>query len=370
MTEPSPESSAAPVPEAAVTAKSVVYVGSDDGNIHVFDVDLPSGALTAVQSVPAGPSPSFLAINPAGSFLFAVNEIGDWNGTGTGAIASFTIDPTAGTLVFVDRKSSGGAGPAHVATDRSGGWVVASNYGGGTVATLRVNPDGSLVSPGSIQSHGEGAHPHLSMAQADNKFIFVPDLNQDQVRQYRFDVETGVLHPNDPPWLETPKGEGPRHMDFHPTADLAFVVNESSDTVTSYRHDAATGRLSVLSTARTLPDGTDGKDNNCADIHVSPHGKHLYVSNRGHESIAVFSIDIATGKLSPLQHEPTGGNHPRNFEIDPAGTLLLVANRHSNNVVAFTIDPATGRVRPTGQVTTVPGPSFVGIHSLAVGSTP
>jgi len=337
-----------------------VYVGGYDPNIRVFELNPDDGALTAVGGpVEAGPSPSFLAADPDGEFLFAVNEVGDFNGESTGSVTSFAIDPATGGLTFVDRVSSVGQGPAHLSTDRSGAWLLVATYTGGNAAVLPIGRAGALGKAVSVQMHGNGAQSHMIMASPANDAVFVPNRALDTVAQYSFDAVSGALTPNAVPTVSAARGAGPRHMDFHPSLDRAYVINEDGHTVVVYALSEA-GELSPLQTIGTLPKGVDGAGNSCADIHLHPSGAFAYGSNRGHDSIVTYAVDPVDGTLTLIGHVPTGGQTPRNFEVSPDGTLLLVANQNSDNVVAFSID-GTGLPTATGAVTSVPTPSFVGV---------
>lgn len=342
-----------------------VYVGTYGSSIYVYELDIDSGALTAMGGpVDAGTNPSFLAVDPERRYLFAVNETANFQGMQTGAVASFGIDPATAALTFVDRVSSAGSGPAHVATDRGGKWVLVTNYGGGTAAVLPIEQGGMLGEAVDVESHGNGAQSHMIMAAPANDFVFVPNKGLDDVAQYLFDDMAGTLMPNAAPSVPLDDGAGPRHMDFHPSLDHAYLVGELDDTMRAYDYDPRNGRLTGIQTLGTLPGGFDGTQNTCADVHVHPAGTFVYGSNRGHDSIAIFEIDAGNGMLTFVGHQSTGGQTPRNFEISPGGELLLVANRDSDSIVAFHIDEQTGQLTPTGETTNVPSPSFVGIVYL------
>jgi 6-phosphogluconolactonase len=180
----------------------------------------------------------------------------------------------------------------------------------------------------------------------------VADLGLDRVMIYRLDLERGALPPNDPPWTATAPGAGPRHIDFHPNGRHVFVINEIDSTLTAYDYDAARGTLGELQTVSTLPEGFAGA-NSTADVHVHPSGRFVYGSNRGHDSLAIFAVDPATGRMSYVGHEPTHGRTPRNFAIDPTGAFLFAANQDSDTIVTFRVDQTTGALTPTGQVTAV-----------------
>jgi 6-phosphogluconolactonase len=172
---------------------------------------------------------------------------------------------------------------------------------------------------------------------------------------YQLELAHGKLVPSDPPWVDLHAGAGPRHFAFHPTLRYAYVINELDSTLTTFAYDRAQGTLTELDSISTLPDDF-GEHNTCADVHVSPSGRFVYGSNRGHDSIAIFAVDESTGKLSPVGHESTQGKTPRNFALDPTGALLLAANQDTDTVVSFWVDQRTGALTPTGHVTDVPAP--------------
>ncbi|WP_437965090.1 lactonase family protein [Sorangium sp. So ce260] len=339
----------------------LVYVGGHKG-IFVFRLDEADGALSAVQGpLDAEMNPTFLAVDPARQRLFAVNELGEVDGERSGAVSAFRIHPQDGTLAFINRVSSKGEGPAHLSTDRSGRFVLVANYGGGTAAVLPVGQDGALGQAASEASFGRRTRSHHAVTDPANRFAFVTNLGSNAIAQLTFDPETGRMDPNDPPALSLPAGTAPRHLEFHPNGRFAYVINESADSITTLSYDPSRGTLSALGTVSTLPDGVSGEDNACAEIQVSPSGKFVYGSNRGHDSIAIFAVDPERGTLTPAGHAPTQGRTPRHFQIATTGKLLLVANQDSENIVAFRVDEATGALEPTGRVTEVPEPTYVGI---------
>jgi 6-phosphogluconolactonase len=308
--------------------------------------------------VDAGENPSFLAVDPAHTTLYAVNEAGG----GNGAVAAFHIEKTTGALTFVNRKSSQGDGPAHVATDHAGAFVFVANYGGGTVAVLPIDGGtGTLGDAIDVHDHGGGANPHQVVLDPKNPFAFVPNKGLDTVTQYTFDAKTGALSDNGV--LDTAKGAGPRHLDFHPTAPHAYLVDELDSTISALSYDAAKGTLAITQTLSTLPSDYTGQ-NTCAEVQVSPSGKFVYASNRGHDSIAIFRIET-DGTLTLTGHQSTLGQTPRHFHAEPSGRFLVVANQSSNNVVTFSVDPSTGALTPTGTMVSVPSPSYAGVVYLA-----
>jgi 6-phosphogluconolactonase len=346
------------------TRRDAQILGGRSEGIYIYRFDPVSGTLTTAGKAIGVDNPSFLALHPNRRYLYAANEVGDFDGQPTGAISAFAIDPHTGGLTYLNQQASHGTDPCHLSIDQTGKFVLVANYSSGSVAALPIQVDGRLASASSIIQHQgssvnprrqEGPHAHSITLDPANRFAFVADLGLDKVMIYRLDLEQGQLIANDPGWVEINAGAGPRHFAFHPTAHYAYLINEIGSTVTALAYDPAQGSLSVLQTVPTLPADFSGTSH-CADIHVHPSGKFVYGSNRGHDSIAIFGVNQATGKLNPLGHEPTGGRTPRNFAIDPTGAYLRAANQNSDSIVVFRIDPDTGRLTPTGHIAQVPVP--------------
>ena len=345
------------------------YTGPKSQGIYVSRLDLGTGRLTEPELAGAVASPSYVAIHPNRQFLYSVNEVNTFQGQKTGAVSAFAIESQTGKLTLLNQQSSGGGGPCHLNVDRTGKDVLVANYGGGSCAVLPIDKDGQLgKATAFIQHHGtsvkkqrqEGPHAHGIYLDAHNRFAFVPDLGLDKVMIYKFDPTAGTLTPNDPPFASLAPGSGPRHLAFHPSGQYAYVISEMLCTVTAFRYDPDRGSLEPMQTVSTLPAGQQVRPSfSTAEIEVHPNGRFLYGSNRGHDTIAVFAIDPTTGKLTPIQHEPTQGKTPRGFSIDPTGRYLLAGNQDSDTVVGFRIDADTGRLSPTGQTVRVGSPVCV-----------
>jgi 6-phosphogluconolactonase len=347
----------------------LLYVGTYTGGgrrdgIHLIHMDRRSGKLTLVASVDAGENPSFLAIHPNGRVLYAVNEVDKYNGKASGAVSAFAIARDTGALTRLDQQPSGGAAPCFVSVDRSGRLVLVANYNGGSVALLPIQMDGSLAPPTQVVQHtGNGpnterqaaAHAHCVVADPLNRFALSADLGADRVFVYRLDVDGKSLTHIEGGDAIMRSGAGPRHIAFHPTLSLVFVANELDSTVATLRFDAVRGVVSPIDTRSTVPAGWTGT-NYPADIHVAPSGRTLYVSNRGHNSIAVFSVAESTGALALEQVVSTDGDWPRNFSLDPTGRWLLVANQRSHSIVVFARDQKNGQLTPTPQRIAVQSP--------------
>ena len=346
----------------------LVYVGTytkkGSEGIYVYRLDTSSGALEPVSKATGVENPSFLAIHPSRRYLYAVDEVREFKGQPGGAVSAFAIDPKTGDLTYLNQQLSRGAGPCHLSVDQTGKFVLAANYSAGSAAILPIRDDGRLGEATDVVQHQgssvnpkrqKGPHAHSINLSPDNRFAFVADLGLDKIMIYQLDLGEGKLKPNDPPFAKVPPGAGPRHFAFHPNGKYAYVINELDNTMTAFAYDAARGALTEIQTLSTLPEGFD-ETSYCADVHVSPSGKFLYGSNRGHDSIVIFEIDEGTGKLSLVGHEPTQGKNPRNFAIDPTGAFLLAANQDSDSIVVFRIDEKTGKLTPTGHVAEVSMP--------------
>jgi 6-phosphogluconolactonase len=342
------------------------YTGPNSKGIYAYRYDAKSGKVESIGLAGEMIRPSFLAVHPNQRFLYAVSELGN-DGKQNGNITAFAIDRSSGMLTALNTVSSGGGGACHLVVDKTGKSLVAANYGSGSVAAFAVNPDGTLRGPTAVikhsgssvdQSRQRGPHAHAVVLSPDNRFVFVPDLGLDQIRIYRLDAANGALTPNEPPFVATKPGSGPRHFAFGRSGRFAYSLHEMGSMVTVWAYTPSSGRLTEVQTISTLPAGFTGK-NNSAEIEVDAKGKFLYASNRGHDSIAVFAIEPRIGRLTLVEHVRTQGRTPRNFKIDPTGRYLFAANQDTNNIVVLRIDERTGRLSPTGQVLEVQSPVCV-----------
>ena len=350
------------------------YTGKESKGIYAYRFNAASSELTPLGVAAETTNPSFLAIDPTRRFLYAVNEVPDYKGGNSGAISAFSIDSQkddfrAGDLriaklSLLNQVASRGADPCYIAFDKTGNYALVANYTGGSVTVFPVRSDGRIGESSAFVQHAgssvnherqQGPHAHWIETTPDNRFAIAVDLGLDELLVYRFDAKAGSLTANLPPYAKLDAGAGPRHLAFHPNGKFAFVVNELQSTITTFSYDARAGALHKLKTVSTLPKAFSG-NNDTAEIHVHPNGKFLFASNRGHDSIAVFAIDRHTAVLTLVDHFPTQGKTPRNFEIDPTGKFLFLANQDTNNVVVFRIDPNSGRLTPTGQTLHVPSP--------------
>lgn len=369
-------SSRAVLSQAPDGSPTFVYVGTYTGQkskgVYLFKLQPGSGAAADPTFVPLGvaaetPSPSYLAVDPARRRLFAVNEVEELDGKPTGGVSAFSIDPATGALTLLNQRPSMGKGPCNLIVDRAGRNVLVANYGSGTVAVLPVGADGRLGEATSVVQHTgssvnpqrqKGPHAHCITLDPANRFAFACDLGIDKILAYHFDTNAGTLTPHETAAVPAKPGAGPRHLVFRPDGRFAYVVNELHSTVTAYTYDAQTGTMKELQTISTLPAGFEGR-NSGAEVAVHPSGRWLYSSNRGHDSVAIFSIDQARGTLTYVDTQSTGGRTPRHFAIDPSGERLVMANQQSDTLQATKIDQATGRLTPFGPLVSVPTPVFV-----------
>ena len=340
------------------------YTGKESKGIYAFRYHPDSGEATPLGLAAETRNPTFLAVHPNQKFIYAANEITDFDAAGSGAASAFSIDRATGKLTLLNQVSSRGGGTCAITVDRAGRNVLVANYGGGSVAVMPIGKDGRLREASAFIQHSgsgadparqEGPHAHSADFSPDQRFALVDDLGLDQVKVYRFNSKKGSLVPNNPAFAKLNPKWGPRHLAFHPGGQFVYVISELASKVTAFAYDKRAGTLNEIQSLSTLPTGFEG-ESDTAEIAVHPSGRFVYGSNRGHNSIAVFSVDPVTGKLAFVETVPTGGRWPRHFEIDPSGRFLFAANQNSGDVFSFRIDPDTGRLAPTGQVLQVPSP--------------
>jgi 6-phosphogluconolactonase len=348
----------------------LLYVGTytrgTSKGIYAYRFRPSKGRAATIGLAAETENPSFLAVHPNQRYLYAVNEVADFEG-GNGSVSAFSIDRKSGRLTFLNKASSRGGDPCHVTIDRSGKWLIAANYGSGSVAVLPIEKDGELGPAVSLMRHSgsgkdprrqEGPHAHSVNLSPDHRILLVSDLGLDKVMIYRWDAATGRLETNRPPFAKLSPGSGPRHLAFHPTGRWVYQINELNSTITAFAYDAESGSLQDKGTVSTLPRGFTGI-NSTAEVQVHPNGRFVYGSNRGHDSIAVFAIQGDQGMLEPVQYVSTRGKTPRQFAIDPTGNYLLVANQDSDEVVLFRVNRENGTLAPTGTVLRAPMPVCV-----------
>ena len=335
--------------------------GGASRGIYTAQLDLATGQLGTPALAGEAGNPTFVAWRPDGRTLYALTEKGTVNGKPGGALAAFSFDAASARLTPLNVEATGGGPLAHLNVDQSGRVALAISYHASEVSSFPILADGRLGPRASLITHTgplgpnakrqEKPHPHSLTFSPDNRFVYVCDLGLDRIFRYKFDPATAMLTLAG----ETPAapGAGPRHSKFSPDGKFFYVINELNCTVTAYAVDAATGTLSTLQSLSTLPADFSG-ESICAEIRLSPDGRFVYGSNRGHDSLAVYARDAATGRLTLVEIVPSGGKHPRNFNLAPDGRWLLCANRDTDNVVVFRVDPATGRLTPNGSEAKVP----------------
>jgi 6-phosphogluconolactonase len=335
-----------------------VYIGSSAKGIYLADFDAKTGKLSAPALVSDAAAPSYLTIHDGR--VYAVNEVEK------GMVTAFTIDHSSGKLTELNSASVKSAGPCYIAI--SGHSAITANYSGGSITVLPIGGDGKLgEATAFIQNRGSGPnrdrqtgpHPHWVGFIEKSKLALIADLGLDEVAIYNFDSKRGKLTVGNPAFMTIPPGSGPRHGAMHPNGKFFYVINELSSNLMEFYFEAELKRFTAVQTLSTLPDSFKG-ENTGAEIAVHPSGKFVYASNRGNDSIAVFSInDPKRGTLALVEHVPSGGKTPRQFEIDPSGKWLLAGNQNSDNIAIFSIDGSTGKLTASGVVTGVVKPTCI-----------
>jgi 6-phosphogluconolactonase len=353
---------------AGAAGESLVYFGTYTGpksqGIYVSRFEAATGRLTPPQLAAEMENPTFLAVAPGGRFLYAVSEVDHLGGKNTGAVKAYAVDAATGKLTGLNQQISGGSGPCHLAVDATGQCLLVANYGGGSLAALPIHADGSLGEATTVLQHAgssanrsrqAGPHAHFILPSPDNRFALNCDLGLDKVFVYRLNAAAATLTANDPPFASVAAGAGPRHLAFSHDGKFAYVINEMGGTITVFRYDAARGAMTEVQTLSSLPKDFSAM-NTSAEIVVHPSGKFLYASNRGHDSLALFDVDQASGRLTLAGHQSTLGRTPRHFTVDPSGGWLIAENQASDSVVVFAIEAGTGKLKPTGQTLALGSP--------------
>lgn len=337
------------------------YTSKGSEGIYVYRFDEKTGKATWVSNTEGVKNPSYLAVTKNGKCVFAVNET---NGKEPGMVSAYSFNKKNGQLYLLNQQLSGGDDPCYVAIAKNDKWLTVGNYSGGNFSILKVNKNGSLApAMQTIQHSGKSvnnnrqktAHVHATVFSPDENYLFVPDLGMDKIMIYNFDPSAKEpIHAAAPAFEQSSPGNGPRHFIFHPNKKFAYLAEEMSGTVAVYKYEK--GQLQFI---ERLPTHTESFKGNIgsADIHTSPDGKFLYVSNRGDQnSISIFSIDKKTGKLTAVGEQSTLGQTPRNFMIDDRGNFLLVANQNSDNIIIFKRNKQTGLLQDTGERINVSSP--------------
>jgi len=369
-------------PLAASPQAYHVYFGTytnaktESRGIYRSRLDLITGHLSPAELAAPAKDPAFLALHPNGKFLYALDESSDPKRTPTTGLSAYAINPATGALTLLNQQTPGGPGPCHLAVDATGQTLLVANYSGGSVSAISLQPDGRLGTLGSVVKHTgasvnpgrqKAPHAHGIYFAPDHRFAFAPDLGTDRVIAYRVTPATahltllqsgmGVPPMSVTPGATLPPGSGPRHLTFHPTGKFVYVINELLCTMTAFTYESTAGTLTSIQTISTLPPGEAvPKGTSTAEVQVHPNGKFLYGSNRGANTLVVYTIDEKTGQLTYLENVSTLGKTPRHFALDPTGTWLLAENQETNTVTVFRVDSETGHLTPTGQHLAVPSP--------------
>lgn len=342
------------VMQGCASTSSVAYVSNGDSReISVLSLNRSSGEIKPLQTLAVGGNVMPMALSPDRRVLYAALRSEPLS------VASFRIDRATGLLTPLNTAPLPDS-MANIATDRSGRWLFAASYGGHKASVSPIAADGSVAAATQVLPTGKNAH--AAVPSPDNRFAFITNLGSDQVMQLRFDAATGTLSPNTPPAMAGRPGAGPRHLVFHPNGRSAYLLNELDAGVDLLAYDAAAGTLSFRKTWSTLPAGFTGKPW-AADLHLTPDGRFLYTSERTSSTLAIWSVDAASGELTLVGHEPTE-TQPRGFQIDPSGRWLLAVGQVSNALTAYRIDPASGKLSRQASLPLGKGPNWVEIVDL------
>jgi len=341
------------------------FAAGDKGGIHACRLDVKTGALKEVHRTAGVENPFFLALSPDRKFLYSIHGK-TFGGKDHEQVAAYEIAGHTGELKLLNRQSALGSAACYLDVDATGKTVLVANYLTGSVASLPVQKDGSLGEASSFLQHAgssvdparqKGPHAHCIVVSPDNRFVYAADLGLDQVLCYRLEEGKAKLSPGRQPFVRTPPGAGPRHLTFHPNGKHLYVINELGNSVTLFDYDKESGILIEQQTISTLPKAYAGKSY-CADLKVTPNGRFLYGTNRGHDSIAAYRIGDG-GRLTLIGIEPSIGKGPQNLAITSDGQLLLCANMPGNNVAVFRIDAKAGTLSSVGAPLEMPSPSCI-----------
>ncbi|MGC2400252.1 MAG: lactonase family protein [Acidobacteriaceae bacterium] len=351
--------------------ESLVYVGTytvrGSQGIYAYSFDSDSGNLRLLGLAAETTNPTFLAVDRPRSLVYAVEETSEYKNQPSGALRAYTADLGTGGLTLLNEVASKGTGPCYIAFDKTGRYLLTANYHGGSIAIFPRLEDGRLGQASAFVQHKGGRpftvrqqvpHAHAICTSPDNKLVVVADLGLDKVLLYRFDETTGSLADGEATYGIVEEGAGPRHLAFHPNGRFVYVLNELASTVTQFAFDAATASLQTVRTVSGLPEGF-GDHSDAAHLQLEALGRFLYISNRGHDSIAVFAIDTLDGTLKVIQHISTQGKTPRGFVLDPSGQWLLAGNQDTDSVAVFRISRETGELAFTRLIPGVPSPAFL-----------
>lgn len=359
--------------QATAAEEPLVFISAfapgDKGAIHAFKLNPKTGELTQVARTTDVEHPFFLAVSPDNQYLYSIHAPGKFGGKDNEYVTAYKLEGRTGKLQQLNRQSSLGTASCYLDIDDTGKAVVVANYTTGSIASLPVKADGSLGEAATfIQHKGSSVdpkrqqepHAHCSVISPDQKYVFAADLGLDKILSYRLDPQTAKLTPSPQPFVRTIPGAGPRHLTFHPNGKQMYVINELKNSITEFDYDPETGFLIEGQTIDTLPPDFKGVSH-CADLKFTPDGRFLYGTNRGHDSLAAYSVD-EQGKLSLIEIIPSLGKGPQNLAITADGKYLLCANMPGNNVVVFSIDQQTGKLTAVGDPISIPSPSCIMIR--------
>lgn len=358
-----------PVPSPAAAADPLVFITAfapgERGGIHAYTFDTADGKFKPLRRTAGAENSFFLALSPDRKYLYA-NHAKQFGGKENEQVAAYEVVGRTGELKLLNRQSAGGTAACYVDVDKTGKTLLVANYSSGSVAALPIKADGSLGELGPVIQHKgtsvnpqrqKEPHAHCIVVSPDNKYALAADLGTDQLFCYKLDPAAAKLTPNNPPFARAPAGAGPRHLTFHPNGKSVYAINELLNSVTVFDYNADSGTLSEKQTISTLPDGFKGTSH-CADVKVTPDGRYLYGTNRGHDSIAAYKVG-EDGRLELIAITPSLGKGPQNLALTPDGRWLLCANLPGNNVAVFQIDPKTGRLKSAGEPIEQPSPSCI-----------
>ena len=357
----SPAATSAKDPLVFVTA----FAPGDQGGIHAYVFDTTTGKLKPIHRTAGAENPFFLALSPNKKFLYSIHAK-QFGGKENEQVAAYEVVGLTGELKLLNRQSAEGRAACYLDVDATGKAVLVANYSSGSVASLPINADGSLGAPASFVQHTGSSrdpkrqkepHAHCIVVSPDNRYAYAADLGTDQILCYKLDPGTAKLTPNKPPFAKTPAGAGPRHLTFHPKGKRVYVINELLNSVTLFDYDAESGTLTEKQSISTLPKEFTGTSY-CADLKITPDGRYLYGTNRGHDSIAAYRIED-DGRLSMIAIEPSLGKGPQNLAITANGEWLLCANMPGKNIAVFKIDGKTGRLKAAGDPISQTSPSCI-----------
>ncbi len=345
------------------------FAAGDDGAIHAYSLNSVSGQLKLLHRTTDVEHPFFIALSPDRKFLYSIHAAGEFGGKDNEHVSAYSLQDKSGTLKLLNRVSSLGTASCYLDVDATGKTVLVANYMTGSVASFPVHGDGTLGDAKTFiqhQGHGadkvrqDGPHAHCIVVSPDNRFALSADPGLDQILNYRLDAAASTLVPSAQPFVRTSPVAGPRHLTFHPNGKHVYVINELGNSVTLFDYLPDSGFLSEQQTISTVPADFSGTSY-CADLKITPNGRFLYGTNRGHDSIVAYQLD-EIGRLTLLSIEPSSGKGPQNLVITPDGKFVLCANMPGNNLVVFQINQDTGKLTKTGEPISLPSPSCIRIY--------